>query len=151
MSKTFVYDRFDCTNGGSAHCYGCYTMDASSDGDYVRAEDAINREAVLQAEIRTLQVQLKDARAIDANFKNFHRQLCERFGYVHDEKDWKRDQVSLIEWIAKQEPSAAKVSDEQIRMAMILTPAYCDDGDYQHWIRMGRSVLALAASPKERV
>lgn len=32
-------------------------------------------------------------------FKNFHRLLCERFGYVHDEKDWNRDQLSLIEWI----------------------------------------------------
>lgn len=108
MSKTFVYDRFDCTNGGSQHCYGCYTMDASSDGDYVRAEDAINREAVLQAEILALQVQLKDARQ-----------------------------------------AASAVSVEQIRMAMILTPAYSDDGDYQHWIRMGRSVLALVKAPKE--
>lgn len=33
-------------------------------------------------------------------FKNFHRQLCERFDYAHDEKDWRRDQVSLIEHIA---------------------------------------------------
>ena len=38
-------------------------------------------------------------------FKNFHRLLCERFGYGHDEKDWQRDQVSLIEFIAgKAEP-----------------------------------------------
>ena len=36
-----------------------------------------------------------------AAFKNFHRALCERFNYCHDEKDWQRDQVSLIEWIAK--------------------------------------------------
>jgi hypothetical protein len=35
-------------------------------------------------------------------FQNFHRLLCERFGYTHDEVDWKRDQISLIEWIAKQ-------------------------------------------------
>lgn len=35
------------------------------------------------------------------DFKNFHRLLCERFGYVHDEKDWERDQVSLIEYIAQ--------------------------------------------------
>jgi hypothetical protein len=33
-------------------------------------------------------------------FKNFHRLLCERFGYGHDEKDWRRDQLSLIEFIA---------------------------------------------------
>lgn len=37
----------------------------------------------------------------DADFKNFHRALCERFDYAHDPVDWKRDQVSLIEWIAK--------------------------------------------------
>lgn len=35
------------------------------------------------------------------SFKNFHRLLCERFGYVHDENDWQRDQLSLIEHIAQ--------------------------------------------------
>ncbi len=38
---------------------------------------------------------------VSAEFKNFHRALCQRFGYSHDDEDWKRDQVSLIEWIAK--------------------------------------------------
>lgn len=33
-------------------------------------------------------------------FKNFHRSLCDRFGYAHDQIDWRRDQVSLIEHIA---------------------------------------------------
>ncbi|WP_207285167.1 hypothetical protein [Pseudomonas sp. FW300-N2A2] len=37
-----------------------------------------------------------------ASFKNFHRALCARFGYVHDERDWQRDQVSLEEHIAGQ-------------------------------------------------
>lgn len=37
------------------------------------------------------------------------------------------------------------MTDEQIRMAMVLTPAFSDDGDYAHWIRMGRAVLAAAA------
>lgn len=36
----------------------------------------------------------------ESEFKNFHRALCVRFGYVHDERDWKRDQVSLEEHIA---------------------------------------------------
>ncbi|PVX75591.1 hypothetical protein [Paraburkholderia unamae] len=45
-------------------------------------------------------------------FKNFHRLLCERFGYVHDEKDWWRDQLSLIEWIAAaQQPTIQSVMD----------------------------------------
>ena len=39
---------------------------------------------------------------LKANFKNFHRSLCERFGYYHDEIDWQRDQVSLEEHIATQ-------------------------------------------------
>ncbi len=39
-------------------------------------------------------------RCIEHVFKNFHRLLCHRFGYAHDEKDWQRDQLSLIEWIA---------------------------------------------------
>ncbi|WP_226501427.1 hypothetical protein [Pseudomonas sp. MWU16-30322] len=38
----------------------------------------------------------------EASFKNFHRSLCERFGYYHDEIDWQRDQVSLEEHIATQ-------------------------------------------------
>lgn len=38
----------------------------------------------------------------DHEFKNFHRLLCERFGCTHDEKDWRRDQLSLIEAIASQ-------------------------------------------------
>jgi hypothetical protein len=38
----------------------------------------------------------------DHEFKNFHRLLCDRFGYTHDDVDWRRDQISLIEWIAKQ-------------------------------------------------
>ena len=39
--------------------------------------------------------------ADDEQFKNFHRVLCERFGYFHDDRDWSRDQVSLIEHIAE--------------------------------------------------
>lgn len=34
--------------------------------------------------------------------KNLHRSLCARFGYVHDEKYWWRDDVSLEEHISKQ-------------------------------------------------
>lgn len=53
MSKSFVYDRF------YTDCDGIVIPD--SEGDWVRAEDAINRESVLQAQIRTLETQLKDA------------------------------------------------------------------------------------------
>lgn len=46
--------------------------------------------------------------AATAAFKNFHRSLCARFGYTHDEKDWQRDLVSLEEHIAAQ-AAAVKV------------------------------------------
>lgn len=39
---------------------------------------------------------------LEAEFKNFHRSLCDRFGYGHDEIDWRRDLVSLEEHIAAQ-------------------------------------------------
>lgn len=39
---------------------------------------------------------------LKAGFKHFHRSLCERFGYYHDEIDWQRDQVSLEEHVATQ-------------------------------------------------
>jgi hypothetical protein len=50
-------------------------------------------------------------------FKNFHRLLCERFGYVHDDRDWKRDQASLIEWIANHATGRPPVVDS---MALVL-------------------------------
>jgi hypothetical protein len=39
------------------------------------------------------------------------------------------------------QPSAEPLTDEAIRMAMVLTPAYSDDDDYVRLIRMGRAVL----------
>ena len=53
----------------------------------------------------------------DHKFKNFHRLLCERFGYTHDERDWMRDQISLIEHIAKKLPPQA-LTDEQTQAAV---------------------------------
>lgn len=52
-------------------------------------------------------------RTDEHQFKNFHRMLCERFGYGHDEKDWQRDQVSLIEHIVGQvaPPPASSLED----------------------------------------
>ena len=49
-----------------------------------------------------------------SDFKNFHRLLCERFNYPHDEESWWRDQVSLIEHIAK-ERDALKAELETAR------------------------------------
>lgn len=51
----------------------------------------------LREEVARLTKERDEARA---GFKNFHRSLCARFGYVHDEVYWFRDQVSLEEHIA---------------------------------------------------
>src|SRR5262249_50240087 len=50
----------------------------------------------------------------------FHRLLCERFDYMHDEKDWKRDQISLIEHIARRVPAdaAADTQGELLKEVM---------------------------------
>lgn len=46
-------------------------------------------------------------------FKSFHRMLCKRFGYTHDEAFWWRDQVSLMEFIAGQVAPQATVDDSK--------------------------------------
>jgi hypothetical protein len=58
----------------------------------LEADAAAARKATREA--------VKRAEKAEAEFKNFHRMLCERFGYSHDERHWKRDQVSLMEDIA---------------------------------------------------
>ncbi|CAM8787082.1 hypothetical protein NCF_04298 [Burkholderia pseudomallei] len=96
--------------------------------DEVDTDDGLNaiERVVRAAQVLRLEVDLYRAQA-DApddthKFKNFHRRLCERFGYVHDEIDWRRDQVSLIEWIAKKadapaEARAKSISDEMMDLA----------------------------------
>jgi hypothetical protein len=72
-------------------------------------------------DIDTLTGDLRDRDAtitrLRADFKNFHRSLCERFGYTHDDADWARDLVSLEEHIANRATpapvSAAPAGDEQ--------------------------------------
>jgi hypothetical protein len=50
-------------------------MVSEFDGDWVRAQDALDREAVLQDRIRTLETQLKDGRPAAVRFG----WLAERF------------------------------------------------------------------------
>lgn len=47
-------------------------------------------------------------------FKNFHRSLCARFNYTHDEQFWWRDLVSLEEHIAAQHRPASAVSEDAV-------------------------------------
>ncbi len=74
---------------------------------------AAEHRRLVQASTEAQRKVKEETAALDA-FKNFHRSLCDRFGYTHDEKDWRRDQASLIEHIAKlvapknQQPDAEK-------------------------------------------
>lgn len=55
-------------------------------------------------------------------FKNFHRNLCNRFGYFHDDENWERDLCSLEEHIA---------GYLKLVMAAATTPAEPADSDVE--------------------
>lgn len=76
------------------------------------AELLLQHAMLLLEQAPSLTVGERDAHA----FKNFHRLLCDRFDYMHDEKDWRRDQLSLIEHIAKKNSPAEPLTwtDEAI-------------------------------------
>jgi hypothetical protein len=69
-----------------------------------KAEEAMRLGAEASATLREESI-AKNGRIaeLEAEFKNFHRLLCERFGYAHDPVDWRRDQLSLIEHIAERQ------------------------------------------------
>lgn len=81
--KTFVYSRYDLPE----ICSGADEMVPSNDGPWVSHDEAINREAVLQAKIRTLEVQLKDIRAPKAVNRLCHTWIgnkCRYCGIVYE-------------------------------------------------------------------
>lgn len=52
---------------------------------------------------------------LEGSFKNFHRNLCKRFGYGHDDHDWQRDLASLEEHIAgKVDELEGELETEQV-------------------------------------
>ncbi len=71
-------------------------------------------------------------RADAAAFKNFHRSLCARFSYAHDEKDWRRDQVSLEEHIARHShPEVNQVAERNAELMKDLDEACTDQQRWQ--------------------
>ena len=53
-----------------------------AEGRYVLAEDAINREAVNEAKIRTLEVQLKDTKALAVSWMEAQQELQRRLAEI---------------------------------------------------------------------
>jgi hypothetical protein len=60
VSKSFVFDRFDVVAPGGY--FVLHEKEVRADGDYVKAQDAIDRDEVLKAQIRVLEIQLKELR-----------------------------------------------------------------------------------------
>ena len=85
---------------------------------YIDGDEADFQVRRLQREKKRLESMLAAPPAQDSDheFKNFHRLLCDRFGYTHDDVDWKRDQISLIEWIAKQVKPAQPAVQGPVRI-----------------------------------
>jgi hypothetical protein len=58
--KSFRYRRFDINAHDNEYGQHHEQIDRA-EGEYVLAQDALDREAVLQAQVRTLETQLKDS------------------------------------------------------------------------------------------
>ena len=52
-------ERFDCTNGNTPWCQGCYTMTPNEYGDYVQWEDYERITAAQAAEIERLRAEVE--------------------------------------------------------------------------------------------
>ena len=52
-------ERFDCTNGNTPWCQGCYTMTPNEYGDYVQWEDYERIAAAKDAEIERLRAEAR--------------------------------------------------------------------------------------------
>lgn len=111
--------------------------DDSDLGEWIYEEDEVDLDhdgywerLYAETDVSALESELAAAKA---EFKNFHRLLCERFGYHHDDVDWKRDQLSLIEHMATdRDQLRATVA----RQAEEIERVRKDAGRYQ-WLRSG--------------
>jgi len=86
---------------------------------------------------------------VEHEFKNFHRLLCERFGYVHDDSDWKRDQASLIEWIANHATGSPPVVDSMAFVLNVLE-ASADQREVSVAMPLAKTIARLVLEQYQR-
>lgn len=112
-----------------------------------------------EAHVAAIHEWAERAKTAEYEFKNFHRALCERFGYSHDKKDWKRDQLSLIEWISKQaqpeqEPMAWKLVPVEPTDEMLKAMDECSTEGYDERLYAGHAasvyMAAVDAAPQRK-
>ena len=53
-SSLKAIERYDCTNGGAQFCQGCYTMTRDDDGDWMRYDAELVRDALRYRTLRIL-------------------------------------------------------------------------------------------------
>ncbi|ABO60550.1 hypothetical protein LA345_39260 (plasmid) [Burkholderia vietnamiensis] len=100
MSKRFEFERFDVRGCACDECDTGVTPSAEFDGEWVKAQAALDREAVLQAQIRTLEVQLKETRA---------RALDEAAAAISDHRRAGREWVPASFWANVTNEAAARI------------------------------------------
>jgi hypothetical protein len=109
-----------------------------------------NVRAILE-DRRSLQGEVERLRDDAHSFKNFHRVLCERFDYTHDEKDWRRDQVSLIEWIAKRRAEKAEATRPEAVVVKGLPWAQNGRAEYSMWANVDHIDRCYTIEPNSNV
>ena len=65
-------ERFDCTNGNTPWCQGCYTMTPDEYGDYVQWEDYERITAAQAAEIERLRAEVAEWKRVAAAQAELH-------------------------------------------------------------------------------
>lgn len=121
---------------------------SSFDGEVTLSEEQARNIA---AGVRSLQGEVERLRDDAHSFKNFHRVLCERFDYTHDEKDWRRDQVSLIEWIAKRRAEKAEATRPEAVVVKGLPWAQNGRAEYSMWANVDHIDRCYTIEPNSNV
>lgn len=119
MSKTFVYERFDIHDEYDRPMLpGNRLVFTAGDGEWVKAEDAINRDAVLNARIQTLEVQLQDTkRAAHAGMD-----AAKRTSTIQLDLAQKARAESSPEALASERAANALLTEENERLRAQLEP-----------------------------
>lgn len=135
----------ECNGGGRISVLSDNSPDAHDvdidcthcDGSGSAAYAAANLAKALQSE-RMQHLQMY------GEYKNFHRSLCARFGYGHDEVHFRRDLVSLEEAIAAKvsAPAAGDARMPALNIeAAAKAMAECMDYPWAHMPEQGRATM----------
>lgn len=112
-----MIQRYDCTNGGTQWCQGCYTMTPDNNGNYVRFDDHEAELAALRAELEAEKVRAeyawRNAKVIDAERQRQYEELkkveAERDALKAEQTEWRRKMSAAL---YEAEPARATLAQE---------------------------------------